>query len=428
MPSTGPVVFAVAVVVFVSQSRRFEHANLTAPIFFSAVGAVLSKTLFTGIVDTHLVRGLVELTLALVLFHDAAQVRPRELRPDAGLCSRLLLVGLPLTIAAGYLLGRLMFGVSGAWLALLLAAALAPTDAGLGAATVLNPVVPARVRRVLNVESGLNDGLSTPIVLFAIAGAATSAPSGVDILVAPLRELGLGLVVGVLLGMVCAYLLSTALDRGWLLEELLPIATLVVPLATYYGAVAVHGNGFVAAFVSGTAFAATGDRGSLPPLERKESTQALHLTDSVSLILGYAVWTLFGLVGVAHLGSVLTWAGLGFAVLSLTLLRMAPVALVLLGSGLRVQTKLFIGWFGPRGLASVVFALLATEELDGQPGLSPVLGAIVATVLLSVLLHGATAGPWAARYGAWAERERPTEELDGAAGRGDAQLGHSQPS
>jgi sodium/hydrogen antiporter len=425
VPASAPAVFAVAVVVFVSQSRRFERLSLSAPIFFTVVGVLLAKTLFSGQVHPELVRSLAELTLALVLFHDAAQVRPRQLRPDAGLCVRLLLVGLPLTMAAGYVSARLLFPGAGAALALLLCAALAPTDAGLGAATVLNPVVPARVRRVLNIESGLNDGLSTPVVLFAIASAATvSGPSGVG----ALRELALGLAVGVVLGSGCGLLLSSALQRGWLLDELLPVATLVVPVLTYYGAVWAHGNGFVSAFVSGTAFAAAADRASLPSQQRGESTQAFHLTDSVSLVLGYAVWTLFGLVAVAHLGVLLTWSGLAFGLLSLTVLRMVPVALVLLGSGLRAQTTLFIGWFGPRGLASVVFALLADEQLGEDRALQPILGAIAVTVLLSVVVHGLTAGPWAAKYGAWADRERPSRELGGSGEPTRSRLGRARAS
>src|SRR6478736_912337 len=152
MPALVTAVFGLVVVGYVTAAHYLDRWNVTAPIVFTAVGTVIGIWFWAG-TDTTIVHGIAEIALALILFHDAAQVRPRQIRSDAGACARLLLIGLPLTI----------------WLALLLAAALAPTDAGLGAPTVLNPVVPVRIRRILNVESGLNDGLATPIVLFPIA-------------------------------------------------------------------------------------------------------------------------------------------------------------------------------------------------------------------------------------------------------------------
>jgi len=448
VPASAVAIFAVVVVAYVSQSHRLERVHVTAPIVFTAVGAVFGLVVARAGADATLVRGLAEGTLALVLFHDAAQVQPRQLRREAGLCVRLLLLGLPLTMLAGFVTARLLFPDAGVWLALLLAAALAPTDAGLGAATVLHPAVPAQVRRVLNVESGLNDGLATPVVLFAIAAATTLPGEEVALEESALRELAIGLLAGILLGIACGRLLSWAFHRRLVHADLLPVATLAVPLLTYYGSVALHGNGFVAAFVSGTAFAAAAGRpigvrpgragaeaalepghpagsgheaGSEPPAMPRQQ-EVLQLVEWVSVILGYAVWTLFGVVAVAHLGQVFTWPGLLFAVLSLTVLRMAPVALVLLGTGLRRRTVLFIGWFGPRGLASVVFALLAVESLSAGPGPGAVIGAIATTVLLSVVLHGITADPWARAYGRWVSVERPSVELAGSvepvAGRG----------
>ena len=411
MPDTALAIFAFVVVVYVTQSRRLGRIQMTAPIVFTALGTVYGLCTLSDQLAAEPVRDLAELTLALVLFHDAAQVQPRQLRTDAAFCLRLLGLALPLTVLIGFGVGRLLFPDDSVWLCLLLAAALAPTDAGLGAATVLNPVVPVRVRRILNVESGLNDGLVTPVVLFAVAAAGAEGYDGS--LVGSVEELAVGLLVGVGLGAAAGRALSVAAWRGWVERGLLPVGTLAVPLVCYYGAVAAHGNGFVAAFVAGTACAAAVVR----PMRASETGDGwpdnpLQLTQWGSEILGYAVWSLFGAVGVAHLGTMFTWQGAVFAVLSLTLLRMGPVALALLGSGLRRETSLFIGWFGPRGLASVVFALLAVDSLPPQPGVQPVIGAITTTVLLSVVLHGLTAGPWARRYGAWTAREGPAVESD----------------
>ncbi|HZC73630.1 MAG TPA: cation:proton antiporter [Jatrophihabitans sp.] len=402
MPVSAFVAFAAAVVVYVSGSRRLDQRHISAPMIFTVVGALVGVA-FTGQLEVSAVRNLAELTLALVLFHDAAQIQPRQLRGDVGLCLRLLLLGLPLTIAAGFGVAWLLFPGIGGWLALLLAAAVAPTDAGLGAATVLNPLVPVRVRRVLNVESGLNDGLCTPVVLLALAAAGGEGEHHVGTAVV---ELLLGAVIGVLLGVACGRMLGWANASGLIEKGLLPIGAVAVPLLCYYGAVAVGGNGFVAAFVSGTAFAAA--------IARRSGANTLQLTEWGAAVFGYAVWCLFGIIVVSRIGELVTWPALGFALLSLTLLRMAPVALVLLGTGFARPSRLFVGWFGPRGLASVVFGLIATEELPANNDVKSILGAIALTVLLSVVLHGVSADIGAQRYGAWAVQTQPQTELKSA--------------
>jgi NhaP-type Na+/H+ or K+/H+ antiporter len=401
-------VFAFLVLAFVSQSARFSRAFLTGPIVFLVAGAVVGRTLVDTAAEGTGIRTLAEVALVLVLFHDAAELQPRELGADVRFTGRLLLVGLPLTIGGGFLLARALFPEIGNWLALLLAAAVAPTDAGLGAATVLNPVVPARVRRILNVESGLNDGLATPVVLFAVAAAAGLADDSAG---HQLREAVLELVIGALVGLAVGYsagrLVEQSRDRGWADRSLTPIGTLAVPLLCYYGAHELGGNGFIAAFVAGTAYAAS-----------QVSTADLHetvaLTGLTSTFLGYAVWMVFGIVVTSHLEPLLSWKNLVYAALSLTVLRMGPVALSLLGSGLRRQTVAFVGWFGPRGLASIIFALIAFESLDAEPAVSVVLSVIATTVILSVLAHGVTAAPWSLRYGSWASRSHPGVECAGA--------------
>jgi len=401
----GVGIFALLVILYVSMSARLGRAHLTGPIIFIVAGAALGRAVLSGGADSTLIRTIAEVTLALMLFHDAAQLQPRELRRDSVFTARLLLVGLPLTIGAGYLLARGLFPEVGVWLALLLAAALAPTDAGLGAATVLNPVVPVRVRRILNVESGLNDGLATPVVLFAVAAAGGAGHE--HALPEAVGEIAVGALVGVVAGYLAGRLLQRMRSAGWAQEPLVPIAALAVPLLCYYGAVELHGNGYIAAFVAGTAFAS-----AQANLEHMQGS--LELTDLVSTFLGYAVWMLFGVTAAAHLEVLVRWQTLLFAALSLTALRMVPVALSLLGAGLRAPTVVFVGWFGPRGLASVVFALIAYESLDADPQVATVIGVIATTVTLSVIVHGVSAAPWARRYGAWAQRTHPEVESQGA--------------
>jgi NhaP-type Na+/H+ or K+/H+ antiporter len=412
MPAVGTALFALVVIAFVAVSKRSGRMHLTAPIIFTAVGYVAARVTDVP-VDAALIRSIAEATLAVVLFHDAAQVRPAQLRGDVGLCLRLLLVGLPLTILLGLGAASLLLPTLGFAFLLLLASALAPTDAGLGAATVLNPVVPVRVRRILNVESGLNDGLATPVVLFAIALVTVPAGEDESAVLAALEELAIGTVVGIGLGALAGFVLARAVDRGWAERGLNPVATLAVPLLTYYGSVALSGNGFVAAFVSGTAFAWALDR-TRTAADAPDVEESLMLAEWASVALGYLVWALFGYVALGSLTSFLTWQAVVFALLSLTVLRMVPVAIALLGTGFRLPSVLFVGWFGPRGLASVVFSVIAVESLPMSPELQLVLATIVLTVLLSVVLHGISADPWAARYGAWAGRTNPPAESEGS--------------
>jgi NhaP-type Na+/H+ or K+/H+ antiporter len=384
------VVVTSSIFIWGILSGRLERADLTAPIVFMGLGALLGGL---GLVDVdqapELLRPLVELTLVWVLFADAARVPAREVWADIGQYARLLGIGLPLTILAGWGLAAWLFPGLGIALALLVGAALAPTDAALGLPVVTNPVVPSRVRRLITVESGLNDGIVTPVVMLAIAAAASAegladAPG----LWEALAELAIGGLVGVVVGVGGGWLLRRARRAGWAGEDFAGIAVLALALLAYSVALGLHGNGFIAAFCGGLAFGTAAGR-----LGRVE----LVFLEQASGLVSLLVWLAFGAVAVPL---VLERAGpltLLYAVLSLTAVRMLPVAVATAGAGLDRETVLFVGWFGPRGLASLVFALLALEELGA--GADEAVAVVAVTVLLSVLAHGATSGPLALRYG-----------------------------
>jgi NhaP-type Na+/H+ or K+/H+ antiporter len=392
------VIFAM-IFLWGTVGARFERADLTAPIVFTALGAGMAAL---GLIDVsaapETLKPLTEVALVWVLFSDAARVRIHDLRPDLGRYGRLLGVALPLTILAGWGLAKWLFPNLDGWLALLVAAALAPTDAALGLPVVTNPLVPSRVRRLITVESGLNDGIVTPVVIIANAGAATVESTDISIgLGAALAQLVGGALVGIATGIAGGYLLRLSRHRGWIAEEFAGVAVLALALVAYTLALVVGGNGFVAAFCGGLAFgAAAGRRG---PSELVFLEQATGL---VSLL----VWLAFGAVAVPMLFDRMSPLILLYAVLSLTVVRMLPVAIAAVGSGLDRNTILFVGWFGPRGLASLVFALLALEELGQSEAALPVT-IIAATVVLSVVAHGASAAPLAARYGKAAAARGP---------------------
>jgi NhaP-type Na+/H+ or K+/H+ antiporter len=391
MSTLAVVVIAAAIFGWGALSARLERADLTAPIVFVAIGVLLGAAVpLEGEPRAQILRLLTEVTLVWVLFSDAARVAPADLRADARIFARLLGLGLPLTVVLGWLAAAAILPGVDIWLALLVGAALAPTDAALSGAVLGDLRVPVRIRNILNVESGLNDGIATPIVLVAIAGvgAEEGASHGRG---AVLVELLLGIAAGIAVGGAGGRLLGVARRYGWVDEEFAGPAVLALALLAYATALAVGGNGFVAAFVGGVAFGAlVGRRG--PP-----GRSAVVYVEQTAALASLLVWMLVGAVAIPLVLRAASWQSAVYAVLSITVIRMVPVALVLAGSGLGRATALFLGWFGPRGLASVVFALLAVEDL-GRPA-DPAVATVVTTVLLSVLAHGVTAAPLAARFG-----------------------------
>ena len=389
-PGPGSITIILATAFLWSVfSARLGRAGISSAMVFVAAGFALTE-IFDVLdvpVEPELVKVVAEVTLVWMLFADASSVRMRDFRRDLTVYVRLLGVGLPLTIALGLLLAVALLGF-GAWPALLIGAALAPTDAALGASVMSDPRVPLRIRRVLNVESGLNDGIATPIVLVAIAGVA--ADEGIGGVHGPghaLVALLGGLLIGVLVGGAGGMLSRHARRKGWLSEELAGPATLALALLAYTAALLIDGNGFVAAFVGGLVFGNTAGRGG-----DKEAYFVEQSADLAAMVS----WLIFGAIAVPAIGHWFEWPVIGYALLSLTATRMVPVALALLGSGFDRFSVAFIGWFGPRGLASVIFALLALEDLG--PAAQEVIATIALTVLLSVAAHGLTARPFPRRF------------------------------
>ena len=311
--------------IFVWGMFSARATAISTPIFFVATGVVMSQGLkpLQLELDPHLIKVVAEVTLVWVLFADASRVRIADLRADKGRYLRLLGLGLPLTIALGALAAAVVLGVS-PWYALLVGAALAPTDAALGSAVMSDRRVPRRVRQTLNVESGLNDGIATPVVLLALAGIAAAAGQDHEGPGDALVGLLLGVAVGLVVGAGGGALLRIALRRGWSSDEFAGPAVLALALLAYLGAVAIGANGFVAAFVGGGAYGAFAGRAGMKEVYYVEQTCGL-----ASMIS----WFVFGAVIIPALAAGWTWHILVYAVLSLTVVRMLPVAISLLGSG-----------------------------------------------------------------------------------------------
>jgi len=370
---------------------RFESRLLNGPLMFMLAGLILGPA-FLGIlqprIDKDGLRILAELTLAIVLFSDAANANLKTLKAYEGLPLRLLLLGLPLTMLSGWLVGMWLFPQVPSLELAILATLLAPTDAALGKAVVSNPKVPASVREGLNVESGLNDGICVPVLLMFLAlliEEQTRSPLSMAGLLF-IEELGIGAVTGVVLTLIAWRLQRYSGQHQWqtpVWSQLMLPGLAVLCFAT---AQAIGGSGFIAAFVGGL-FASY--------LFTQQKHHLLKASEEFASLLSVVTWVVFGALVVPRAWSNLTVEVWLYALLSLTVIRVLPVLISLAGSRFDLETRLFIGWFGPRGLASIVFAVMILEyPLEASHTLVAV---AVCTVFLSVLLHGLTANPWVAR-------------------------------
>ena len=345
----------------------------------------------------HTVRILAEATLAIVLFSDASRIRLGVLRRQTSVPVRLLAIGLPLTIVLGALAAT-MFGGMTFGEVLVVGVLLAPTDAALGQAVVTEPRVPSRIRQGLNVESGLNDGICVPLLLIVLAAAdvESNVATTHHALSIVAEEIGYGILGGAGAGLVTVAVVVLAGRRDLIAGSWLQVIPIAGATLAYASAAALGGSGFIAAFVAGGVFGG---------LSGREPTEVTRLTEEVGELLGGVTFLIFGAVLLGPALTHLTWRVVLYALLSLTVVRMVPVAIAMLGSGANRTTVAFMGWFGPRGLASIVFALIVVEDSD-LPQTPTILVVTYFTVGLSVLLHGISAAPLADRYARWYETHR----------------------
>jgi NhaP-type Na+/H+ or K+/H+ antiporter len=395
---------ALALLIVAAVSRRLSGTPITPAIVFVSIGLLVGPRVLDAVdlpSTSSTVRTLAEATLALVLFSDASRIDLGKLRQGISLPVRLLGIGLPLTIAAGALAAGMIFGELTFWEAAILGVILAPTDAALGQAVVTEPRVPSRIRQGLNVESGLNDGICVPLLFAAVAAADVTSQisgerTGITLLV---EEVGYGVLggvaAGILIGAIVLYAGRRDLIEGaW--RQVIPAAGAILAYGT---ADALGGSGFIAAFVAGMVF-----RGVI----KRDPEEMNRLTEEVGSVLNGVTFVLFGAILLGPALGELSWELALYAVLSLTVVRMVPVVVAMLGSHARTPTLAFMGWFGPRGLASIVFAVIVVEESQ-LPHEELLTLAIYLTVGLSVFAHGVTASPLAKGYADWFE-SHPRDE------------------
>lgn len=399
MTPTVLILAALALVLYALFSAKLESSSITPPMLFTAVGLGLGPA-GLGLVQLDLseplFRLLAEITLVLVLFTDASRISVRLMRRGYPLPLRLLSLGLPLCWITGALLAWLLLPQLAFWEAAALAAILAPTDAALGQAVMTSPRVPQRIRQAINVESGLNDGLALPLVLITLSLAAST--EGLDQSFGwgtwTLKQVILGPAAGALVGILGGWLLSISQRHGWMTHVFQDLASLSLSLLAYAVAHIIGGNGLLAAFVAGLTLGTTA---------RHVCTCLWEFAEGEGQLLVLISFMIFGAVMAPLALNCADWRLWLYAGLSLTVIRMLPAALSLIGMGLRPSSLAFVGWFGPRGLASILFVLLMLSRYQLDHG-STILNIVSLTVLVSIYAHGLSAAPLAYLYGRRMER------------------------
>lgn len=401
----------VAILFWSLIAHRFERWGVAGPIGLLLLGAltvIWDVDAFSAAIDSPISEKIVEVILAVLLFADATEVKGGIFGRQGRVIARLVLIALPLSIVLTVLAGVVLIPDAGVLVLLVIACVILPIDFAPAASLLRNRRVPARVRQILNVESGYNDGLISPVfgmslalaVIWSTIERTPESDLTEDKLEGPVTEFlaafvnalpatVIAVLIGIVLGAGIGHLVRIA--RARLLADALGAryVMLILPLIAY-GVASIpvfNANGFVAAFVAGIGYRLTRTRGHRSDgIEHSE----LILVEEVGALAVNFVWFVLGGAMLVVIVAGIDWWMLLLAVLALTLLRIVPVYLSLMRSSVGRSDRLLIGALGPRGTASIVFGLLAYNGLPEEQGVI-VLTIMVATVVGSILLHGLAA-------------------------------------
>ncbi|MCF8366659.1 MAG: cation:proton antiporter [Bacteroidales bacterium] len=385
-------IFSLFILFYALFATRIDKTMISGPVLALIVGLIFGPLVLDLMhvkLESEEYRIIAELALALVLFTDASKTNLMVLKKNAGLPIRLLLIGLPLTIIFGMIAGFMIFnGFS--WIELgILATMLAPTDAALGKAVVTNQAVPSKIREALNIESGLNDGISVPVLFLFIAFFdANQSGNGLESfygLLLLIKVIGIGLITGLVITLTMVLIIHFSKAHKWISESWKPILIIALSFSCFTAAQIAGGSGFIACFAGGFLYGTLSSK-------YKPGNNAVESAEGAGDTMSLLTWLMFGAFVIAKFLPEITWEATFYALLSLTVIRMGSVYLSLIKTGISKKSKLFIGWFGPRGLATIVFAIIVLDV--PLPNKDTIAITTVCAILLSVVLHGITANPF----------------------------------
>jgi NhaP-type Na+/H+ or K+/H+ antiporter len=386
---TTPLVLAVLVLGYALVSKQVNRSYVAPALIFMLLGMAL------GPFGLHLLEAgpgtegytiLAQLALTVILFNQAANLNFNQIRVHGPVALRLLIIGIPLTVVLGALTAVVLLPVLPWWEAVCLAAAVAPTEVALIEALLEDPRIPERVRHALSVESGFYDGFALAILLTALALASQQADhSDVNWVWQIFSTEFMSLIVGAVVGVVGGVVVAWSRRRDWMSDIWGQLAALALAFVCFAVGERMEASGFVAAFTGGLAFSFVTKRRAVSPLSSQ-------VCDATAQLLELLVFAMFGAFAVIDGWRRADWRVVLFAVLALFAVRIIAVLISLVRIDLPVSSKLFIGWFGPRGIGTVVLGLLVVDR--GEIQQADLIGtAVVVTVTLSLALHSLTAGP-----------------------------------
>ena len=386
------LIISFVILLYALFIKRIDKTIISGPLLAIIIGVIFGPLVLNTLhvnLDREGYQIIAELALALVLFADASKTNLSVLKQNSGIPIRLLLIGLPLCIVFGMIAGFMIFKGFSFLEVGILATMLAPTDAALGKAVVTNKAVPAKIREALNVESGLNDGICVPVLFLFIAFfTASQAGEGLELFYGLrlfIEEIGIGLIAGLGITYIFVLIINNSKKHNWISESWNPVIIIALSFCCFTAAQLAGGSGFIASFAGGFLYGSLSQKYKLGE-EIVESAEGAE--DTLSMI----TWILFGAFVIGKYLQELTWDAAVYAILSLTIIRIIPVLLSLINTGISIKEKLFIGWFGPRGLATIVFAIIVLDV--PLPHQKTIIVTTVCAILLSVVLHGITANPF----------------------------------
>lgn len=395
---------ALFFLIFANFSGKIEKSVFSGPMIFSIVGLLFSPHLLSGVsldLDNKAIQFVAEFTLMILLFTDASRINIKSLRKEHTLPMQMLGISLPLTIILGALTALLIFDFISIPTALILAVILAPTDAALGQAVVSYEKIPVRIRQTINVESGLNDGIALPfLILFISIATGAESDHGSDriahwFLFAG-KQIGFGIIIGIVVGLFGGRFVSFCQNKGIASKTFTDLSAVVLAILSFSLAEIIHGNGYISAFIAGLTLGNT---------SKHICDGVFDFAETEGQLLTLLTFLFFGSIIIYPTLQSITVEMLVYAVLSLTLIRIIPVFIGLIRDKLNFETKLFLGWFGPRGVATILYSILILNNTD-IPNKEFIFNTAMLTVVLSIFLHGASAMPWSVAYSKRINRQK----------------------